>query len=275
LNRSPARPRAITEAVSSVLFAPEDLSVVRGDPGGRRRYLDELLVARTPRMAGVLGDYDKTLRQRNGLLKSARGMRGGVDAGALEAWDERLVATGTAVVEARDALVADLAPLVAEQYRVVAGADQEVGLATVLSIDGDAPAADLPVAERFVAALADVRRRELERGITLVGPHRDDLLLTLNELPARITASHGESWSLALALRLGEAELLRLDSPNGDPVVILDDVFAELDERRRSRLAEQAARYEQVLITAAVEGDVPAALQGGVTRIRAGEVLTA
>jgi DNA replication and repair protein RecF len=284
VNRSAVRPREITRNVSSVLFAPEDLALVRGEPSARRRFVDELLVQRTPRLAGVLTDYEKALRQRNGLLRSARG---GVDPATLDVWDERLVATGTELLDARAALVADLEPLVAEQYSVVAGSDQRVALASVRSIDADAgadadadavagadgPATGGTTAERFTRALAAARRRELDRGITLVGPHRDDLLLTINDLPARGYASHGESWSLALALRLAAVELRRVARPTGDPIVILDDVFAELDARRRVRLAERVERYEQVLITAAVEEDIPEALRGQVTRIRAGEVV--
>jgi DNA replication and repair protein RecF len=268
LNRSAVRPREITRNVSSVLFAPEDLAVVRGEPSARRRFVDELLVQRAPRLAGVLSDYEKALRQRNGLLRGSRGL---IDTESLAVWDERLVTTGSEVLDARSALLADLEPLVAEQYAVVAGADQLVAIASQRTVDEEA--VEGSTAERFTAALARVRRREIERGVTLVGPHRDDVLLTINGLPARGYASHGESWSLALALRLGSVELLRHALPTGDPIVILDDVFAELDERRRIRLAERVSRYEQVLVTAAVEADIPPALAGRVTRIRAGHVL--
>lgn len=268
LNRSAVRPREITRNVSSVLFAPEDLAIVRGEPSARRRFVDELLVQRTPRLAGVVSDYEKALRQRNGLLRGSRGM---VDTESLAVWDERLVATGSELLDARTALLADLEPIVAEQYAVVAGADQRVTLEAQRTIDEETEEA--PTVERFTAALARVRRREIERGITLIGPHRDDVLLTINALPARGYASHGESWSLALALRLGAVELLRHALDTGDPIVILDDVFAELDERRRVRLADRVSRYEQVIVTAAVEADIPPALAGHVTRIRAGHVL--
>jgi DNA replication and repair protein RecF len=268
LNRSAVRPREITRNVSSVLFAPEDLAIVRGEPSARRRFVDELLVQRTPRLAGTVGDYEKALRQRNGLLRGSRGM---VDTESLAVWDERLVATGTELLDARTELLAALEPIVAEQYSVVAGDDQVVAITAQRTIDEESE--EGTTAERFVAALARVRRREIERGITLVGPHRDEVLLTVNALPARGYASHGESWSLALALRLGSVELLRHALPTGDPIVILDDVFAELDERRRLRLADRVARYEQVIVTAAVEADIPAALAGRVTRIRAGHVV--
>ncbi|GAA2750826.1 DNA replication and repair protein RecF [Amnibacterium kyonggiense] len=268
LNRSAVRPREITRNVSSVLFAPEDLALVRGEPSARRRFVDELLVQRTPRLAGTVSDYEKALRQRNGLLRGSRGM---VDTESLAVWDERLVATGTDLLDARTELLAALEPLVAEQYAVVAGADQRVAIEAQRTIDEEA--AEGTTVERFTAALARVRRREIERGITLVGPHRDEVLLTVNGLPARGYASHGESWSLALALRLGAVELLRHALQTGDPIVILDDVFAELDEWRRIRLADRVARYEQVIVTAAVEADIPPALAGRVTRIRAGHVV--
>lgn len=276
LNRSAVRPREITRSVSSVLFAPEDLAIVRGEPSARRRFVDELLVQRTPRLAGVVGDYEKALRQRNGLLRGSRGM---VDTESLAVWDERLVATGSELLDARTALLADLEPIVAEQYSVVAGDDQLVAIDAQRTIDEETLREPQDAAEggttvqRFTAALARVRRREIERGITLIGPHRDDVLLTINGLPARGYASHGESWSLALSLRLGAVELLRHSLQTGDPIVILDDVFAELDERRRLRLADRVARYEQVIVTAAVEADIPPALAGRVTRIRAGTVV--
>ncbi|MGN6742901.1 MAG: DNA replication/repair protein RecF [Amnibacterium sp.] len=268
VNRSPVRPREITRNVSSVLFAPEDLALVRGEPSARRRFLDELLVQRTPRLAGVVADYERALKQRNGLLRTARG---GGDFGTLDIWDERLVATGSELLDARTELATALQPFVAEQYSVLAGEDQALTLDPIRSIDTDG--GDGTTSERFVAALAAARRRELERGITLVGPHRDDLGIAINGLPARSHASHGEFWSAALALRLGSVELLRTSLPTGDPIVILDDVFAELDARRRTRLAGQVGRYEQVIITAAVEEDIPADLSGRVTHIRAGEVV--
>lgn len=277
LNRSAVRPREVSRAVPSMLFAPEDLAIVRGEPSNRRRFADELLVAAVPRLAGVLADYERALKQRNGLLRQARAARRGPDEGSLAVWDEQLVGTGTELLDARRDLLDALGPLVAEQYAVVAGAEQRVTIAPVQSIDEGldraAPAGEAGTAERFRAALAAARPREVDRGITLVGPHRDDVLLTINDLAARGYASHGESWSLALALRLGAVELLRETSLSGDPVVILDDVFAELDARRRQRLAEAIARYEQVIITSAVEEDVPPVLAPRVTRIHGGEVL--
>jgi DNA replication and repair protein RecF len=289
VNRSAIKTRELPRYFSSVLFAPEDLALVRGEPSGRRRFMDELLVLRIPRMSGVLADYERVLRQRNTLLKSARGsgIRGQLS--TLDIWDERLVALGTEIIEARADLVDELAPEVELAYAAIAGREHAASLARQLSIlssgtdDLDAElSAELPsrdrltaeqTAETFRGALARVRKAELERGITLVGPHRDDLVLTLNELPARGYASHGESWSFALSLKLASAAVLRRESNSGDPVLILDDVFAELDESRRDRLADAVDGFEQVLITAAVGGDVPARLAGNSVLIREGHII--
>jgi DNA replication and repair protein RecF len=291
VNRSAVRTRDLPRYFSSVLFAPEDLALVRGDPGGRRRFLDQLLVLRTPRLSGVLADYDRVLRQRNSLLKSARarGMKPD-QLGTLDIWDERLVALGTEIIAARARLVGELTPEVQRGYEAVAGADHRPRLGPSLSILGADPDEDadvqpgagdaLPdatnaaeVAEAFSTALGRLRRRELDRGVTLAGPHRDDVLFTLNGLPAKGYASHGESWSFALALKLASAELLRRESSTGDPVLMLDDVFAELDEARRARLAIAVGSYGQVLITAAVFGDVPEALRAHTVRIEAGQIM--
>ena len=291
INRSAIRTRELPRYFSSVLFAPEDLALVRGEPSGRRRFLDELLVLRAPRVSGVFADYERVVKQRNTLLKSARasGIRGHLS--TLDIWDERLVALGSELIEARGALVAELRPEVRASYAAIAGSDHAASLATSLSIlsptgdDERADAADADfsgelltataAAELFRTALERVRRSELERGLTLVGPHRDDLVLGLNALPARGYASHGESWSFALSLKLAAAAVLRRETNSGDPVLILDDVFAELDESRRGRLAGAVADFEQVLITAAVFDDVPEALAAHVVRIRAGKIVEA
>ena len=287
VNRVATKPRELPRYAASVLFAPEDLALVRGDPGGRRRYLDQLLVQLAPRLAGVLGDYDRVLKQRTTLLKSVRAARvAESQLSTLEVWDERLADLGSQIIVERSALIDRIRPHVADAYRRIAGDDHRADLAPRLSILGDvaddetedaggASAALDPAEVRaaFTAAIARVRRAELDRGLTLVGPHRDDLVLTLNGLPARGYASHGESWSFALALKLAAAAALRAASPLGDPVVILDDVFAELDESRRGRLADAIAGYEQVLITAAVLGDVPDALRAHTVHIRAGEIV--
>jgi DNA replication and repair protein RecF len=286
INRSVIKTRELPRYFSSVLFAPEDLALVRGDPSGRRRFLDQLLVLRTPRLSGVLTDYDRVLKQRNTLLKSARAS--GIKAnqlGTLDIWDERLVALGSEIIDARADLVAQLLPPLHDAYKAVAGADHGPNLLASLSILGaDEESEDIPspaaaptsgsaTADVFRTALSGLRRKELDRGMTLAGPHRDDLVFELNDLPAKGYASHGESWSFALALKLASAELLRRDSSSGDPVLILDDVFAELDQSRRRRLAEAVTGYEQVLITAAVFEDVPAVLAAHAIHIHAGAVV--
>jgi DNA replication and repair protein RecF len=286
VNRVVTKPRDLPRYAASVLFAPEDLALVRGDPGGRRRYLDLLLVQLQPRLAGVLADYDRVLRQRTTLLKSVRTARvSESQLSTLEVWDDRLVDLGSQIVVERSALIDRIRPHVADAYRAIAGDDHRADLAARLSILGDVADDDETdarassaleageVREAFTAALARVRRQELDRGLTLVGPHRDDLVLTLNDLPARGYASHGESWSFALALKLAAAATLRADSPLGDPVVILDDVFAELDVSRRTRLASAIDDYEQVLITAAVLDDVPDALRAHTVHIRGGRIV--
>lgn len=286
LNRSASKPRELVRYLSTVLFAPEDLALVRGEPAVRRRFLDTVLIQRAPRLAGVLADYDRVLRQRNTLLKSARasGVRGSA-LSTLDVWDERLVALGSEIIDERSALIADLVDPVRDAYRAVAGGDHGPRLVPLLTVDGAQPddddasdvraeAASGSTRDRFASAIAGLRSRELDRGVTLVGPHRDDVRFELNGLPAKGYASHGESWSFALALRLASAQLLRERSTTGDPVLILDDVFAELDQARRSRLAASVQGYEQVLVTAAVFEDVPAALRTHTVRISAGMVVS-
>ncbi|WP_113701916.1 DNA replication/repair protein RecF [Nonomuraea lactucae] len=314
LNRSPvSRPRDVIGLLRTVLFAPEDLALAKGDPSERRRFLDDLLVARTPRFAGVRADYDRVLKQRSALLRTAaqarRGARsarraesdsGFAAAGAgdvtstLEVWDAHLARHGAELLQARLELVDALRPLAAAAYAGLAPASEPASLAyrSTLSTGVDVAEDEIPgergssetqtlstdlgktLEERLRERLLEVRAAELERGVTLIGPHRDDLILGIGDMPARGYASHGESWSFALALRLAAYDLLRAEG--GDPVLILDDVFAELDSQRRRRLAEIVAPAEQVLITAAVPDDVPAELagarfdvaEGRVTRVR-------
>ncbi|MCK9920593.1 DNA replication/repair protein RecF [Frankia sp. AgPm24] len=278
LNRAPvSRARDVLGLLCTVLFAPEDLALVKGDPAGRRQFLDELLVARTPRLAAVLADYDRVVRQRSTLLRTAGAARrsgGRGDLRTLDVWDGYLATHGAEVLAARLALVEALRPAVATAYRSVAGAEVPIALEYTSSIDyraalspgddastvGSAGGDRARLAQAIHEALGAARSREIERGMTLVGPHRDDLALSINDRPARGYASHGESWSLALALRLASFELLRAD--DREPVLLLDDVFAELDARRRARLAELVAPAEQVLVTAAVAEDVPVELAG-------------
>lgn len=303
VNGSPVKTAELPRYAQVVLFAPEDLQIVRGDPSSRRRFADQLLIQRAPRMAGVLADYDRVLKQRTALLKSARarGIRGD-ELTTLDVWDDKLVQLGTQVIRARLALATDLAGPLATAYTTIAGEDHRPELEWALTIDGatsdddelserdaagsaaptDAAGASGGAAESarsadeveaaFRAVLSAKRASELERGVTLVGPHRDDLLLRVRGLPVKGYASHGESWSVALSLRLASAQLLREQSMLGDPVLILDDVFAELDADRRARLAGVVGDFEQVIVTAAVEGDVPEQLRTRTVYVEAGTI---
>jgi DNA replication and repair protein RecF len=285
VNRGPVpRPRDVLGILRSVLFAPEDLALVKGDPAERRRFLDELLVSRTPRYAGVRADYDRVLKQRNALLKSGAGRRasssqGQVDLRTLEVWDSHLAAAGGELLAGRLDLVDVLRPLVDKAYQSVSEAGfASSGPATVdyrSSVGEDVPlVADKDLlAAAMLERMAIERKAELDRGLSLVGPHRDELVLKLGPMPARGYASHGESWSFALALRLASYDLLRAESDaGGEPVLVLDDVFAELDDHRRGRLAGMVAGAEQVLVTAAVPDDVPEGLAGARVDVMGSEV---
>jgi DNA replication and repair protein RecF len=320
LNRTPlTRPREVLGILRTVLFAPEDLAMVKGDPGERRRFLDDLLVATAPRYAAVRSDYERVVRQRTALLKSAggrapRGRAPSPPAGSpgggggsmpaamsatLDAWDDQLARAGAELLAGRLALVRGLRPHVEAAYAAVSGDRGPAGIAYRPSFalpegspeegspegdgpphtpaaDGDRPGAagdSAGLEDAMRKALQDARPGELERGVCLVGPHRDELELRVGELPARGYASHGESWSLALALRLAAYELLRSDGE--DPVLILDDVFAELDTGRRDRLAALVAGAEQVVVTAAVTADVPASLTGAAFHVADGVITRA
>jgi DNA replication and repair protein RecF len=285
INRSPLpRPREIIGLVRTVVFAPDDLTLVKGDPSDRRKFLDDLLMLRTPRLAGVRSDYDRILKQRNSLLKTAglaRGSSRDAAMATLEIWDDNLARVGAEILGARLRLVDDLRPYLGKAYEAVArGASRDdadleykasIDLPPVVEVRG-APATSLEgrtsttegLQQALLDAIAARRKEELDRGISLVGPHRDELLLTLGDpqlrLPVKGYASHGESWSFALAMRLASYDLLRADGD--DPILVLDDVFAELDAERRNQLAQLVAGAEQVLVTAAVAADVPASLQG-------------
>lgn len=280
INRSPlSRPRDLIGVMRTVVFAPDDLTLVKGDPSDRRRFLDDLLILRTPRIAGVRADYDRILKQRNSLLKTAGIARGESRATALATlavWDGQLAAVGSQLLAARLALVDDLRPYLGKSYEAVArGAsreDAEIDYKPSLDLAGRTSASDLE--EALLAELERRQRDELDRGISLVGPHRDELALSLGNadlrLPVKGYASHGESWSFALALRLASYDLLRAEGD--DPILVLDDVFAELDSERRAQLAELVAGAEQVLVTAAVAADVPEALRGARFSVAHGEV---
>jgi len=257
VNRSPAKPRDVLGILRTVLFAPEDLALVRGDPGERRRFLDDLLVQRYPRYAAVRSDYDRVLRQRSALLKTARG---GGDLRTLDVWDGHLARHGAALLAGRLELVAAVAPHAVEAFAEVAPTSDPIAVGYRSTLEGELPTSADELEQLLLEAMGRLRRQEVERGVCLVGPHRDDLELRLGDGPAKGYASHGESWALALALRLASYRLLRADDV--EPVLVLDDVFAELDSRRRTALADVARRAEQVLITAAVAEDVPDGLDG-------------
>ena len=299
LGRAPAgRPRDVLGTLRTVLFAPEDLALVKGDPSERRKFLDDLLVSRQPRWASVRSDYDKVLKQRNALLKSAapvlrRGQRRPAsrptdepveDARTsalhtLDIWNEHLASVGSQLLYARLRLLRDLAPYLAKAYDEVSAGQSDARVSYKSSLRevasaslaaGEVPDID-QLRTEMLDTLAELRDREVERGVSLAGPHRDDLVLSLGDLPAKGYASHGESWSFALGLKLAAYQLLRHDLGD-DPVLILDDVFAELDSGRRERLAAMVADCEQVLITAAVDADVPSTLTGRTYAVSLGEV---
>ncbi len=284
LNRQPVRRLTdVLGTLRTVLFAPEDLALVKGDPAGRRDFLDAFLVALAPRWSGVRSDVDRIVRQRTALLRSAAGLvRGGrsADLRTLDAWDEQLVQAGAELTAGRLAAVQQLRPEITHAYRVLSGGGQAtvgyrsavVDRAGEADRSGGVDGAGAAGVEEIAAALrTELQRRrgdEVERRQCLVGPHRDDLVLGVGDLPAKGYASHGESWSVALALRLATFGVLREVDETGDPVLLLDDVFAELDEARRSRLAELVADAEQVLVTAAVLDDVPAQLRDAVSPVQ-------
>ena len=282
LNRSPLRQaREIVGVLRTVLFSPVDIAIVKGDPSERRRFLDDLIVARWPRLAGVRADYERILKQRNTLLKSLSGrFRGGAppadSEATLEAWETHLARTGGELLEARLVTLADLAPHVSKAYADIAPTNNDATAEYRASVDldktrdADQPNARANLSAALTAGMAERRAEEIQRGVSLVGPHRDDIVLSLGMLPAKGYASHGESWSFALALRLGGFHLLRADGV--EPVLMLDDVFAELDSVRRERLASAVRVAEQVFVTAAVGADVPELLAGQRFRVAGGEV---
>ena len=288
LNKSPvAKPKDILGYLNSVIFAPEDLDIVKRDPTNRRAFIDQLIVQFTPRMLGVYSDYERVLKQRNTLLKSARATGTKGDAlSTLSAWDESLVKLGSQIISARVVIAEKLTPGLISNYQAIAKSNNEPRMFIKSSILGatavdpdesdDLEYLETPdrgqIEQLFREKLERLRPKELERGITLVGPHRDDLVLILGSLPAKGYASHGESWSYALSLRLASLEILKAESRLGDPILILDDVFAELDADRRAKLAELVQGNEQVIITAAVIEDVPETLVAKRFSVVSGEI---
>jgi DNA replication and repair protein RecF len=274
INKSDAqRVRDVLGYVNAVIFSPEDLDIVKRDPINRRNFIDELIVQLTPRMAGVYSDYERVLKQRNTLLRSAKNLTASSSGlSTLDSWDDSLVRIGSEIVAARFDIATRIAPHLADAYASIAD-EKNNPLIKVKSslvakdIESDSADSFLNTGDRdeieslFRQRLSELRPKELERGVSLVGPHRDDLLLLLGTLPAKGYISHGESWSYALSLKLASAALIRKEARAGDPVLILDDVFAELDSTRRSRLAALVSHNEQVIITAAVAEDVPAELK--------------
>lgn len=296
INRAnPVRAREILGLCRTVLFAPEDLSLVKGDPGNRRRFLDDLLQSLHPRFAGLRADYERVLKQRNALLKSARGHSRSRQApsadflSTIEVWDQHFANHAAQLLSARLKVLEQLKPEMSRAYQELTDGSKELSARYRSSLDGyqedsddaaeihDDEAASLVSAsvesltEHYLLALAAVRQREIERGLTLIGPHRDEVELGLGQAPARGYASHGETWSVALALRLASYYVLKADQEidGADPILVLDDVFAELDSSRRSKLAHMVAGAEQVLVTAAVDDDVPAELSGRRIRVSA------
>jgi len=274
INKSDAqRVRDVLGYVNAVIFSPEDLDIVKRDPINRRNFIDELIVQLTPRMAGVYSDYERVLKQRNTLLRSAKNLTASSSGlSTLDSWDDSLVRIGSEIVAARFDIAARIAPHLANAYALIADEKNNPSIKVKSSlvardIESDSADSFLNTGDRdeieslFRQRLSELRPKELERGVSLVGPHRDDLLLLLGTLPAKGYISHGESWSYALSLKLASAALIRKEARAGDPVLILDDVFAELDSTRRSRLAALVSHNEQVIITAAVAEDVPAELK--------------
>jgi len=273
VNRAPVpRARDLLGVVRATVFAPEDLGLVRGDPEERRRFLDTLATQRLPRYHGSRQDYDRVLRQRNTLLRSAGGRLPTSALATLEVWDEKLASAGAELWSERLRLVAALTPRVELAYQRLAGRDEVVDVAYVSSVAGNAGLDPDPakLAQALRERLVADRTREVERGITLSGPHRDDLALALRGLPARTHASHGEAWSLALALRLGSHRLLAEEGE--EPVLLMDDVFAELDRQRRDRVAEAALAAEQTIVTAAIPEELPGELGAAVFHVEPGSV---
>jgi DNA replication and repair protein RecF len=278
VNRSAVpRSRDLLGIVRAVVFAPEDLALVRGDPEERRRFLDTLAVQRLPRYVAARQDYDRILRQRNTLLRSAGGrLPSGAGLATLDVWDDKLALAGADLWTERLRLVRLLTPRIQGSYQALAGRDDPVAVSYASAVLGDAAGAAEPSPESAELAralrdrLATDRAREVERGITLSGPHRDDLVLSVQELPARTHASHGEAWSLALALRFASYQLLAAEGE--EPMLLLDDVFAELDRTRRERVADAAAAAEQAIVTTAVAEELPSHLRASMFHVEPGSV---
>jgi DNA replication and repair protein RecF len=268
--------KEILGILQTVTFSPEDLILVKGDPGERRHFLDELLVQKSSSYAGIKSDYDRVLKQRNALLKSAGPARkNNLESvlATLDVWNDQLVNFGSQIIFARNQIINELLPYVSKSYAELAPTSKALNIKYLPNVATESMTqTDLVIAMK--EKLQERQQDELDRGLTLVGPHRDDMEVMIGELPAKGYASHGESWSVALALKLASFDLLKATSPAGDPVLILDDVFAELDATRRNQLILRVKNVEQVLITAAVMEDVPKELVGNKLFVNNGKVET-
>jgi len=248
LNQNPTKSqREILGALQVIYFSPEDLDLVRGEPTHRRDFLDKLLITRAPRLAGVISDYDRVVKQRNTLLKTR------APENALAPWTEQLINLGAQLSAERIALVEELNPYVTANYANL-NEVKPASIAYKSATDGLTTNTDENI-QTLTARQLEVARQETERGASLIGPHRDDLHLQLGDFPAKGYASHGESWSMAISLRIGSFNLLK--SEGAEPILILDDIFAELDTARRAQLTSVTKMAEQTIITAAVESDLP------------------
>lgn len=262
----------ILGALTTVIFSPEDIDLIRRDPSTRRAFLNELGIQLRPSYYQTLQDYDRVLKQRNALLKSARG-KSNIDLSTLELWDENLVSLGVKIIQNRETLIRELSPRISEKYSQISKSQSDIQITQISSIDIDYR--DLSTEEltkHFQGAIQKLRQDEIDRGMTLIGPQRDELHIQLNGLSAKEHSSQGEAWSLALSMKLASAELIADSSSTGKPVMILDDVFSVLDNSRREALTEFVTGYEQVLITAAVEADVPLTSEATRFLIKDGQV---
>ena len=274
VNGVKAKSSEIPHWVSVVMFAPEDTAIVRGEPGDRRAFMDQLVISASPSMAAVFQNFDRVIKQRNSLLKTLK-LSSTRDTSTLGVWNDKFIELAAQIVVARHRYLREVMPLATANYAALAGSDvlDFLYLPSVATATEDSDLGDPAVVTDLLAdGIASKAREEIERGISLVGPHRDDVEFTISGKPARTHASQGETWSLALSLRLGTAQWLRQERASGDPIIVLDDVFSELDKSRRERLVGLVSDYAQIIVTAAVEEDLPQGLAGRVLDVKAGVV---
>ena len=263
INQNPVRSqKELFGLVQCIYFSPEDLDLVRGDPSERRRFIDQIVTLRSPRLAGVITDYERAVRQRNALLKTRS------NNSSLESWDQQVAKFGAEIIAARITLLEEFTPLFTKIYANISP-EKPASIKYKSSIENPSTVLKENY-DSIIQKMSELRGQELERGLTLVGPHRDDLLLHLGNHLVKGYASHGESWSIALSLKLAAYELLI--NEGSKPILILDDVFSELDEERREQLVSLAKSAEQTIITVAVESDLPKDLQGSTYIVKNGSV---